>query len=507
MQVSRRPSNAVYPFVLTMGAISANLFFSTASWGQTALLVGAAASESVPRLHEVQSATIEVPEIGVLSPDEVKAPRAMGEDLASRSLASSSQVSPAISTRAEDLLAQDSSPANIEINPVPPDAPTEPTPTEPTAKPRKTFSIRPGSGIEAPTALQGVTRPRTVLKGSHYDSGFSLTGNARLWVGENQSFLLDAIGGDNILGLDFSYIQSTKSPREGFAINVFTQRSEFPAFQEGDRDVDLPNGDTPLLHRLGAGIEYFGPLGKNLNAALGINYQRVSVRDELFTSDVFRVDELGNRLTESGDGQDDLLTVNLAAVYDSSDDRLYPTQGTRLRFAADQAIPIGNADIDFTRFSGSISQFIPLNLFGFTAGPRTLALNFQAGTVFGDVPPYEAYNLGGSESVRGYGKGDVGSGSSFIQATAEYRFPIFSFTTKEKKFDVGGVLFVDYATDLDTDDEVTGNPAEARDKPGDGLGFGAGLRARTPIGLLRIEFALNDDGDSELHFVLGSDRF
>ncbi|MBW4519201.1 MAG: BamA/TamA family outer membrane protein [Scytolyngbya sp. HA4215-MV1] len=413
-----------------------------------------------------------------------------------------------ISTRASDLLAQEfPTPSTTEPTSPPPESPSEPTSTTPAVQPRKGFSIHPGSGIVAPSALQGVTRPRTVLNGSHYDSGFSVTGNARLWVGENQSFLLDAIGGDNILGLDLSYIYATQSPREGFAINAFTQRSESPAFQNGDRDVDLPNGDTPLLHRLGGGIEYFRPLGKKLDAALGINYQRVSVRDSLFTSDVFRVDELGNRLTESRDGQDDLLTVNLAAVYDTSDDYIEPTQGSRIRLGADQAIPVGNASISFTRLSGSVSQFIPLNLFGFTAGPRTLALNFQAGTIIGDVPPYEAYNLGGSESVRGYSKGEVGSGSSFIQATAEYRFPIFSFAVKERKIDVGGVLFVDYATDLGTADEVTGNPAEARDKPGDGLGFGAGLRARTPIGLLRLEFALNDNGDSEVHFVLGGDRF
>ena len=72
--------------------------------------------------------------------------------------------------------------------------------------------------------------------------------------------------------------------------------------------------------------------------------------------------------------------------------------------------------------------------------------------------------------------------------------------------DVGGTLFFDYASDLGTGDDVIGEPAEARDKPGDGFGYGVGVRALTAVGAVRLEFGLNDEGDSQVIFKIG-DRF
>jgi outer membrane protein insertion porin family len=157
--------------------------------------------------------------------------------------------------------------------------------------------------------------------------------------------------------------------------------------------------------------------------------------------------------------------------------------------------------------SANYSQYIPLPLFGFAEGEQTLVLNLQGGTVIGDeLPPYEAFSLGGSSSVRGFSPGELGAGRSFLQGTAEYRFPIANLTVLEYNIPLGGGIFVDYATDLGTGDDVEGEPAEVRDKPGDGLGVGVGLRAKTPIGAVRVEFALNDEGGSTLSLNIG-DRF
>ena len=71
---------------------------------------------------------------------------------------------------------------------------------------------------------------------------------------------------------------------------------------------------------------------------------------------------------------------------------------------------------------------------------------------------------------------------------------------------MGGSLFIDYANDLATASGVDGNPADARDKFGDGLGYGLGLSADSIIGRLRLEFGLNNEGGSEFHFAFG-DRF
>ncbi|WP_242043622.1 BamA/TamA family outer membrane protein [Leptolyngbya sp. FACHB-671] len=373
------------------------------------------------------------------------------------------------------------------------------------------FFVVPGLTLAAPTALQGPARPVTVLPLSNRAGGTA--GGVRFGLrnigGNNQTLSLGVEAGENTLGFDLDFRDpwiAGSSSRTGYAINLFNQRGIEPEFDEGDREVDLPNGEDPWVHRLGGGVEFFRPLAPDFVAALGVSYQRISVRDEAFSSDIAPEDELGNRLTFNEDGQDDLLTLNFSAVRDRRDERLYPTQGDRLRVGVDQSIPIGEGNILFNRLAASYTRFIPLSLFGFTEGPRTLVLNVQGGTFIGDLPPYEAFSLGGAGSVRGYGGGEIGTGRSFLQGTAEYRFPIFGFTAFDEDIDVGGTLFVDYATDLGTGDNVPGEPAEVRDKPGDGLGYGVGLRARTPFGPVRLEFGLNDQGDSEVIFNVG-DRF
>ncbi|NJN59633.1 MAG: BamA/TamA family outer membrane protein [Leptolyngbyaceae cyanobacterium SL_5_9] len=373
------------------------------------------------------------------------------------------------------------------------------------------FFIVPELTLAPPTALQGLARPVTVAPLSNQASGFS--GAVRFGLqnigGNNQTLSLGIEAGENTLGFDLDFRDpwiAGSSSRTGYAVNLFNQRGVEPEFDQGDREVDLPNGEDPWVHRLGGGVEFFRPLAPDLVAALGVSYQRVSVRDEAFTSDISPEDELGNQLTFNPDGQDDLLTLNFSAVRDRRDDRLYPTQGDRLRVGIDQSIPIGEGNILFNRLAANYTRFIPLPLFGFTEGPRTLVLNIQGGTFIGDLPPYEAFSLGGTGSVRGYGSGDVGTGRSFLQGTAEYRFPLFELNAFGEDIDIGGTLFVDYATDLGTGDNVPGEPGEVRDKPGDGLGYGVGLRARTPFGPVRLEFGLNDQGDSEVIFNVG-DRF
>lgn len=160
----------------------------------------------------------------------------------------------------------------------------------------------------------------------------------------------------------------------------------------------------------------------------------------------------------------------------------------------DQSIPIGKGNIFLTRLRGSYSQYIPVNFTNFAKGAETLAFNVQGGTVLGDLPPYEAFTLGGSNSVRGYEEGALSSGRSFLQASMEYRFPLFSV--------ISGALFVDVGTDLGT----TTRAAELLDKNGTGVGYGLGVRIQSPLGPIRVDFGFNDDGDSRINFGIG-ERF
>lgn len=284
--------------------------------------------------------------------------------------------------------------------------------------------------------------------------------------------------------------------RTAYTANVFNRKGTSLVFDGGETPVDLPNGDQARLDRMGGGIRFSRPLANDWQVSLGTQYQRVLIQDE--AGKITPKDELGNDLSFSGTGRDELYTVELAAVQDRRNQREQPTQGSLLRLSTEQSAPIGAGNILMNRVQGSYSVYVPVQFTQFTPQSEALALNVQAGTVVGNLPPYEAFTLGGTDSVRGYDRGDVASSRSYVQASAEYRFPLFSI--------VGGTLFVDAATDLGSSDTVPGDPGGVRDKPGSGLGYGAGLRVKTPVGLVRMDYGLNDQGDSRLHFGFG-DRF
>jgi outer membrane protein insertion porin family len=284
--------------------------------------------------------------------------------------------------------------------------------------------------------------------------------------------------------------------RTSYTVNAFNRRSISLIFDGGDEEVSLPNGDRPRVNRLGGGVSFSRPVGEGWRFSLGGQYQHVTLQDS--DGDRAPEDELGNDLSFSGSGADDLFLVQFAAVRDRRNDPLAPTSGSLLRISTDQSLPFGQGSILLNRLRASYSYYIPVDFTNFKEGPEALAFNIQAGTVLGDLPPYEAFSLGGTDSVRGYDSGELGSGRSFVQATVEYRFPIFAI--------VGGALFADFGTDLGTADDVPGSPAEIREKPGSGFGVGLGVRIQSPLGPLRVDYAVNDDGDSRIHFGIG-ERF
>jgi outer membrane protein insertion porin family len=368
---------------------------------------------------------------------------------------------------------------------------------------QKPFSLYFGSRLPDPSVLRGPTREPVVPASQNIDGGVSLSGGAQVNLSKPLKLFLEFKGGESVLGGDASLFYGSDDLRKGVAVNIFTQQAFSPSFV-GGTDVNLPNGRTPWVDRNGGGVEVRHPFGKYLDSAVGISYQSIAVRDSVFGSKRQPVDQFGNRLTVSPSGRDDLLTLNLALQYDNRDSAKRPTRGTHVRFGLDQSIPSGSAAIAMTRLSASASQFFPLPFFG--KKKSTFVVNVQGGHILGDVPPYEAFSLGGGDTVRGYDTGRVGTGSSFIQASAEYRFPLFDLKVFKQPVGVGGALFVDYGSLLGTQNEVIGQPGIARNKPGDGLGYGAGLSFDTRFGVARIDAGLNDQGDAQVHASL-SERF
>ena len=92
--------------------------------------------------------------------------------------------------------------------------------------------------------------------------------------------------------------------------------------------------------------------------------------------------------------------------------------------------------------------------------PQAIGFQLKGGTIIGELPPYEAFCMGGSSSVRGWASCDLSVSKSFVEATAEYRFPVWRM--------ISGALFADVGSHIGTQDDVPGNPGGLLKKDGTG---------------------------------------
>jgi outer membrane protein insertion porin family len=365
-----------------------------------------------------------------------------------------------------------------------------------------TGSLAAGGGISSNAGLFG-----TVSYQQRNFGGNNQTLGAEVQLGERE-FLFDLNFSDPWIATD--------NFRTSYTVNVFRRQSISLVFDgENDSIRTLNDNDSPRVVRTGGGITFVRPLAPDVFTkpkwvvSAGFNYQQVQVQNA--NGDISPLSAPLNgfdsqQLAFSSSGIDDILSLNFGAIRDRRDNPLQPTSGSFLRLGLVQTIPVGSGSIFGTRVRGSYSYFIPVqfinsfNLFetDIFKGQQSLAFNVQAGTVLGDLPPYDAFIVGGSNSVRGYAEGEVGSGRSYFQATAEYRFPIVAI--------IGGALFVDFGTTLGSQGDVPGQPGIVRDLPGIGLGYGLGVRVQSPVGQIRVDFGFNVDGGSRLHFGIG-ERF
>lgn len=328
--------------------------------------------------------------------------------------------------------------------------------------------------------------------------------------GNNQKFVAEFQLGERLLLFDVGFSDpwiAGDPHRTSYSINAFRGEGVSLVFEEGEEDIRLPNGDRPRLIRTGGNIRFTRPLAASPHSVpdwvifAGAGYQRVQVTDA--DGEVTPRDDAGQRLSASRSGQDDLFTVELGITRDRRNHPNFTSSGSIFQIATQQALPFGAEGLSFNRVWGSYTQYFPTRLFNFVPGsPETLVLSLQAGTILGDFPPYEAFALGGVESVRGWKAGALAVGRSFVFGSAEYRFPLFSVN----RFSVGGAVFIDAASTLSTQSAVAGNPGKRRQKPGQGLGYGAGLRIQSPLGPIRIDYGINNEGGSRIHFGVG-ERF
>ncbi|KAK6646138.1 hypothetical protein PHAVU_L010043 [Phaseolus vulgaris] len=262
------------------------------------------------------------------------------------------------------------------------------------------------------------------------------------------------------------------------------------------RTIMIQNSRTPgtIVHgnadgngsltigRITGGIEFSRPIRPKWSGTAGLVFQHAGVRDEKGIPII--KDCFSSPLTASGNTHDETLLAKLETVYTGSGDH----GSSMFVLNMEKGLPLLPEWLSFTRVNARARK-------GVEIGPARLHLSISGGHVVGNFPPYEAFAIGGTNSVRGYEEGSVGSGRSYVVGSGEISFPMYG--------PVEGVIFSDYGTDLGSGPTVPGDPAGARKKPGSGYGYGFGIRVESPLGPLRLEYAFNDKKERRFHFGVG----
>lgn len=344
----------------------------------------------------------------------------------------------------------------------------------------------------------------SIAAGAGINSAYGFFGTLSLqeqnFGGNNQKVGFDVQGGGQILLFNLGFTDpwiAGDPDHTSVSVNLFNRQAFSYVFNGGNVGVGETGtiGQTPRENRLGLGVVFGRPLDNGWRASAGVRTESVQLRD--FLGRAYALDTQGNPLTISGNTSDNLFFLQAAAIRDTRDNPSAPRTGSSIRLSTDQSLPFPFlGTVFFNRPTVAYSQFIPVDILPWGKGKQVFAFNSTIGSVFGDLPPYEAFNLGGGNSVRGYLEGSLATGRSFMINSAELRFPVFD--------PVGAAIFADYGTDLNSGSAVLGAPGVIRGRPGAGLGIGAGVRVQSPLGALRIDYAFNSIGTpSQVHFGLG----
>jgi len=198
----------------------------------------------------------------------------------------------------------------------------------------------------------------------------------------------------------------------------------------------------------------------------------------LSTDDVKEVLDSASYYIKKQTGQRTTSGVNLSVVRDTTDDNVFPSQGSRNSVAVEYTGGPFMGDVSFTRYGFSSAWFFPLvweNVFSIRG-----RIGYLVGNEGKEVPIYERYYLGGISSLRGLRQvgpkdpatGDVIGGLTMLNFNVDYIFPLF------KDIGMKGVVFFDIGNTWES-----GYHLEDMRKTA-----GVGIRWYSPIGPLRVEW-------------------
>jgi len=185
-------------------------------------------------------------------------------------------------------------------------------------------------------------------------------------------------------------------------------------------------------------------------------------------------------------------------TYDTRDNVFDPTSGWYSSLSIEKAGGFLRGDYNFTKYNLTLRTYLSTDFFkdifnigGFkkitdNLSKGVLAFRAMGGMADTDLPSFAEYQVGGMNTIRGYDSGEF-SGDKSLVFNAEYRFPLAE--------NFQAVLFVDWGQTWDIEESI--DIADLK------FGRGVGVRFDTPIGPIRLDYGINEEGIGKTYFSIG----
>jgi outer membrane protein insertion porin family len=182
-------------------------------------------------------------------------------------------------------------------------------------------------------------------------------------------------------------------------------------------------------------------------------------------------------------GSNVISSMQYGLTFDSRDNVFDTTKGNLLTGSIELAGGPFGGDKDYYKFFGRASHYFPL------ARGSSLEARGRLGYLdaYGDsktVPIYERFFGGGAYTIRGYNERKVGpidpaskdplGGEALLVGNLEYTYPVLSFIKLATFYDIGNVW----------------SKANKLGNGGFKAGMGFGVRIKTPIGPLMLDYGI-----------------
>lgn len=336
---------------------------------------------------------------------------------------------------------------------------------------KRTGSISLGGGVDTGTGLFGsIGYVNTNLAGRGQE--LSLTSTVGGGVAFNES--------DVIKRANFQFEAKFTEPRLNQSLNSL----ELSAFGRDYASYQVP---LAIERRIGGSVELARPIKRIPNLAGSFNFgtEYVKMREgdrgkieELYASKGLDIAQRANQL-ESGT----YISFGPSLFYDTRNRLLNTTDGWLVSAGLSENIAISGDAGTYTRGEIGIRRFFPIGKKStFTIGSKVGA------KIVGDMPEFASFRLGGSSTVRGFREGDVGNGSAYMLASAEYRTPI---PFVEKFTDINFFKDMRLAGFIDAGSLMRETITDQiYSRPGYGISAGGGLRINIPVmGSIKVDYA------------------